>query len=276
MHSTHLSSERMWSRCNKSPNKSGYIGFSALHSVLTPIILLFSPTFPFFCCSAKNFMNVQFTFSSRSLTKLLRIFTPGSPSSAPLPLGSSRSWFPTRPDTNPFLSHVLCHGSTKVLKSFHVVSDGNASLLLPTSSLNVYFIFTNCLDPGRHSLFLFFISPVGRNVKSKQNKIQMTGWRSERHPFRTTPSSCPPSACCLQFPMMLTTLYCVSLAAPGPALLHRRGLETCTSLLVPLSSSAIASRGPPSKPWQSNLPNVPQSQHLALAPLPLPVLIHCR
>lgn len=111
-------------------------------------------------------MNVQFTFSSRSLAKLLRTFTPGSPSSAPLPLRPSPSWLPTRPDCestqiHTFLSHVCCHVSTKVLKPFHAVSDGNAFSLLPTSSLNVHFIY-----------FILFL-PIAWTLQGTPNVVQV-------------------------------------------------------------------------------------------------------
>lgn len=136
-HSSHLPSGRMWSHYNKSPAQNwGHIipilclplGFNSNYFAISLVLP--------FCYSAENFMNVQFTSSSRSLTKLLWMLTPGSPPSASLPLGASLTCFSARPDCE---SRQICsyhtytlHVKTKAPELFHAISDGSTFSLLPT------------------------------------------------------------------------------------------------------------------------------------------------
>lgn len=136
-------------------------------------------------------MNVQFTSSSRSLTKLRWTLTPGSPPSFSLPLGVSPTLFFARPDCE---STKICSYHTfalqvkiKVPEPFGAISDGYTFSFLPTpcwkksQKLSMAWLLrgTPKLGPA--------LNPMKRKCEKNKIKLQNKMGKWDTPTFKTTP-----------------------------------------------------------------------------------------
>lgn len=146
-----------------------------------------------FCYSAENFMNVQFTSPSRSLTKLQWTLTPGSPPSASLPLGASPTWFSARPDckcTKMCSYHTFAlHVKTKVPEPSSATSDGDTFSFLPTPCWKKPKLSMAWILRGTPKLGPFF-NPMKRKCEKNKIKLQNKMGKWDAPPFKTNLGSC--------------------------------------------------------------------------------------